>query len=170
MRPTAFAAAILALALSSPAMAAQADANTSKIPAPDALTINDCMTALTGLTALDGYKVIANAGKPTEEVVLAHYKFARGTVQFDIGHDLSMLQALQKETQAASTKIVQALGNGKDLAPGTPEYLEWDRQLKEMLAKPCGLSLTHIPMSDLKPDENNYPGSVLGALDRIIDR
>jgi hypothetical protein len=135
------------------------------------LTINDCLLILQGLNSLDGRQVVVNAGKSNEQVVLQAYEFGNAKLRLDIAHDLAILSAVQKDSQAVQQKIFLEVGKGSpDIKPGTPELLDYNNQLKDLMARPCLADVSRIKAGDLKLDKNDIPGSVLAAIDKILDR
>lgn len=139
-------------------------------PPPSTLTVNDCLVILQGLNGLDLHQVVVNQGKPNEQVAMIPFEFGSARLRLTIGHNLAELGAVQRDAQAAQQKIQAEIGKGGEIKPGTPANLELDRQVRDLLTQPCRASIDHIQGADLKLDKNEIPGSVLGALDKILDR
>lgn len=138
-------------------------------PAP--ITINDCLTILSGLNSLDGRMVVVNAGKPSEQVINQAYEFNNGALRGDIADNIAALTIVQRTAQEAQGKITLDIAKGDpEIKPGTPKALEYDRQLRELVARPCGIPLKRVKTSDLKLDRNEIPASVLAAIDKIRDK
>lgn len=138
---------------------------------PSGLTLNDCLTVLTGLNALDGYQVVVNAGKPNEQVIVRSYEFSNGDLRGDIADNIATLTAIQKTAQEAQAQIFRDVAKGEtEIKPGTPQVTEYDRQLKELTTRSCSAQLKKIKTSDLKLNKNEIPGSVLAALDKIREK
>ncbi len=161
--------AILFLAV--PAMAAEAPVKQDP-PQPGAeagMTIAECLSAMSGLNALDGRRVIVGAGKPTESAETVSYKFP-GKVRDAISHNLFVLMQVQQEGQAANRRAQFEIGKGEAIRTGSREALELDQRMAEYTARPCKVELEHIRDADLKLDENDIPGSVLAVLWKIRDK
>lgn len=138
---------------------------------PDKLTINDCLIVLNGLNALDGHSVIINAGKPNETVITQSYEFGNGSLRGDIAENIALLTAIQKTSQEAQQKIFNDVAKGEtEIKPGTPKAIEYDRQLKELIGRPCLAPIKKIKFGDLKLDKNEIPSSVLATLDKIREK
>jgi hypothetical protein len=173
---------ILFMAGLAPAVAAQAPVKTDPADAinPAKLTINDCLLILSALNALDSHQVVLNSGKAGEQLVTVPYEFAKGGLRLDIAHNIAVLVGVQRESQAAQQKIfyevLKAVPETKpgeaamEIKPGTPQSVEYDRQLRELTAKPCGAPLTRINAEDLNLTKNQIPVGVLSNLDKILDR
>lgn len=152
--------------------AAAAEAPVKPTPGlPDTgLTVNECLTILSGLNALDGRQVVVSAGKPDEKVINLSYDFGNAKLRMDIAHDMAVLGAIQRDSQTAQQGIFLEVGKGADIKPGTPEYANYDKQLKDLVDRPCHAALARIKAADLKLDRNDIPGSVLAAIDKILDK
>lgn len=135
------------------------------------LTINDCLVILSGLNALDGHQVIVNAGKANESTLQLPYEFGNGALRGDIADNIAALTIVQRTSQDAQSKIFYDVAKGEtEIKPGTQQGIEYDKQLRELTARPCSAQLKKIKTSDLKLDKNEIPASVLAALDKIRDK
>lgn len=172
--------AALACTLTLSASAAQAPVKPELGLPATGLTINDCLLILNGLNALDERKVILRQGKPDEAVERVPFEFAKGGLRLDISHNIAVLSAIQREAQPAQQKIFYEVLRSvpekspgvpaTEIAPGTPAGAEYDRQMKELAARPCSAQLTRINAGDLNLDKNQIPVGVLALLDKVLDR
>lgn len=135
----------------------------------DKMTIQECLSVLAGLQALDGRRVIVSAGKPTEGAETISYKFS-GKLRDTISHNIYQLSQVQQEGQAANRRILNEVGKGNPVAPGSKEAIELDSRLSDYMARPCKADLEHIRDADLRLDENDIPGSVLALIYKIRDK
>lgn len=164
-------AVLMIIGLTAAAAAAQSPAKTDPPKPPAELTLNDCLTLLPGLNGLDGRTYVVNAGKATEQAVTLPYEFGNSRLRLDIARNIAQLVAVQRDADQVRQKIFMEVGKGApEIKPGSPESVEYDRQLRELTARPCGVTLARIKAKDLKLDKNEIPGSVIGALDKILDR
>lgn len=143
-------------------------------PAADAgekMTVNDCLIILSGLNGLDGRQVVTNAGKSNEQVATIPFEFGSSKLRLDIARNLSALSAIQRDGDQVRQKIFAEVSKGAtEIKPGTAQAAEYDRQMRELTTRPCTVDLARIKASDLKLDRNDIPGSILAALDRILDK
>jgi hypothetical protein len=178
----------LALVLAAPAFADDAQPpkidtapRTTVIP-PAEYTMNDCVTILGGLQALDGYQTITNQGKPNEGTLTIAYKFGNATLRSDIGQNLARLRDIPIEVEKARKQIVSEITGGVDIvSPGVnatqaekDEYSKkntaYSKQLVALGESPCRVTLIHIKAADLKLDVNEIPGTALSSIDKILDK
>lgn len=151
-------------------MALTAIAALSASPAaatPD-LTMADCQTLLSGLTALDGRQELTKDGT----AVLVPYQFGNAALRLAIQQNIAALQAVMADFTKVQQGIFREIA-GPDVAeirPGTPELGRYQKQLAEALQVRCPAKLSRIKAGDLRLDRNEIPGSVLGAIDKILDR
>ncbi len=131
------------------------------------LTILDCQTIFSGLTALDGHNEIT---KDQTSVVVA-YQFASAKLRMAIQSNLAALAAVQDTFTKTQQGIFREIaGGGSKIEPGKPEFDRYNKQITELQQQPCDVTLTRINAADLKLDKNEIPGSVLGALDKILEK
>lgn len=145
-------------------------ATTAPAWSADALKLSECLAIMQGLNALDGHPVVIASGKPNEQVINQPYEFGNAALRLDIAKNLSALGAVQRDAQSAQQKITAEISKGGEIKPGSTENLALDRQLRELLDHPCDVELKRIKAADLKLDRNEIPGSVLAAIDPILDR
>lgn len=161
---------ILFIAGAGPAIAQQAPVKTTGL-LDTGLTINDCLLILQGMNAIDQREVVVQAGKPNEQVVRQSYEYGNGALRLAISRNISVLTGVQRDAQAAQQRIfVEVVKGAPDIKPGTPEAIEYDRQLRELTSKPCQVDLVRIKDADLKLDRNEIPAAVLSNLDKIRER
>jgi hypothetical protein len=131
------------------------------------LTILDCQTLQAGLTSLDGHQELTRGG---ESVSLA-YQFGSAALRLTIQQNLAALAvplgAFDKARQAIFKEIA---GDAPEIKPNTPEATKYTAQVQAAQQRPCDVDLQRIKATDLKLDKNEIPGSVLAALDKILDR
>jgi hypothetical protein len=147
------------------------------IPKAD-LTMNECLKILRGLRGdggsnrgLDGYLVISNAGKPNETVVPQTYRFSNPNLRMDIGQDIARLSDIPNVIEKTRQQIfLEVAKSDLEINPSTPQMADYNKQLVLLGESPCRVTLIHIKASDLKLDVNEIPGSVLGDIDKILDR
>jgi hypothetical protein len=150
-----------------PALAQQA-------PVPPALpattmTIRDCKLVLAGLRGLDGHQVISNAGKPNEQVLLLSYEFNNADLRRDIQTDIAALVSIEATDQKVQQDIYREVAGAKvTIAAGSPEEIEYGKRVMASQDGPCNAQLSKINIKDLRLDKNEVPGTVLGALDKIL--
>lgn len=141
-------------------------------PAPEEprkLTLRECMGVLTGLSNLDGRKVLVQAGRPNESVEFVSFSF-KASVRDAISHNIFSLQPVQQEVQAANRRAQQEIGKGATIQPGSREAVELDGRMNDYLDRPCKVDLDRLRDSDLNIEANQIPPSILGMLFPIRDR
>lgn len=139
--------------------------------APQPLTINDCLNLLQGVNGLDGHVVIVNAGKPNEAPQLIPYKFENPELRKAIQGNLVKLQGIQRDVDQVRQKVFAEVSpTGTDIQPSTPERVNYDKQLIALGNSTCQVALVRIKWDDLRLKDNDIPGSVLAALDKILDK
>lgn len=170
---------LAAVLLSTSAFAAEAPVK-PELPKSD-MTIDECLVVLSGLESLDGYQTVVNEGKPNVQVVNRSYVFGNGVLRADIAHDITALRDVRKAAQESQQGIFKEVAKGAPDIPQTvagadgkehpnPLYAEYIRQLNQATGKPCSAIPTHISIKDLKLETNEIPGSVLSALDKMLDK
>ena len=60
--------------------------------------------------------------------------------------------------------------DGADIPPGSPAFTDYNKQVQALGAAECTVRLVPIKAADLKLDVNEIPGTVLSALDKILDK
>lgn len=131
------------------------------------LTILDCQNILGGLTALDGHTELSKDNAP----VTVSYQFGSARFRLALQQNIAALNAMQQDfTKSMQGVFKEIAGEAAEIKPGTPEMARYTRQMNDAQALPCAANLTRIKADDLKLDKNEIPGSVLGALDKILDR
>ncbi|CAN7375491.1 hypothetical protein LJR220_003347 [Bradyrhizobium sp. LjRoot220] len=166
------------VALTFPAIAAEA-------PASEKATVLDCLTILNGLEEIDGKRtMIVNQGKANEQVVELPFEFGNGRLRQDLARNIGILGIVRRDQQAAAQKVLMEISKGKgeirppeqsasaeDKAEYLRQTLEYDRQMRELTARPCPVDgLTRIKASELKLDRNEIRAGALSAVDRILDK
>lgn len=134
---------------------------------PAKMTIADCQAVLVGLNGLDGRAEMTKDGA----AVTVPYQFGNGALRLAIQQNIAALNGVQQ----AFVKVQQDLfreiaGSATEIKPNTLEFAKYQKAVMDAQASPCDVTLVRIKASDLKLDKNEIPGSVLGALDRILDR
>ncbi len=162
------AVAILGMVLVSRAHAAEAAVSKEgPLVTPQKLTIAECQTILSGLTGLDGRTELSRDGAA---VTLA-YKFENARLRVAIQQNIAALQAVQAEFSKGVQGVFKEIaGDAPEIKPGTPEMVRYTKQVTDAQQLPCRAELVRIKADDLKLDKNEIPGSVLGALDKILDK
>jgi hypothetical protein len=164
----------------SPAIANEAPVKPE--PPKPTMTIDECMTVLAGLEALDGYTTIIKEGKPDAQVVVRSYVFGNGALRDDIAQNLTALRDVRRSTQETQNAIVKEIGKGANDIPAqimgpdgkqlisNPDYVEYVRQVNQLTAKPCNAIPVPIRLKDLKLDINEIPNSTISNLGKILVR
>lgn len=120
----------------------------------DDLTIGQCRAIYGALVGLDHYKL--------------------GAARMTIALDIAALTPIWQASEKARIGMIAEIAGGKDIQPGTPEYAAFVQRFDADLGKPCGLTLGHVKIADLKlgdgPDENAIPPTSLAAMVPIEDR
>lgn len=131
------------------------------------LTILDCQTVLAGLSGLDGRQEVAGGA-----AITVPYKFGSATLRLAIQQNIAALTAVQQAFTKSQQGLFREIAGDAttELKPNTPEFARYQRLVLEAQQGPCDVKLTRIKAADLKLDINEIPGSVLGALDKILDR
>jgi hypothetical protein len=138
---------------------------------PPPLTINNCLTILNGLAALDGATVVLNEGKPNAEAKTVAYKFGNATLRMDIQRNIAALQAVAQQTEKTRQQTFSEVADGAvELLPNTPARAKYDKEVAKLGESACSVVLVHIRAADLKLDVNEIPGTVLANIDRILDK
>ena len=158
-------ALVAALTLSTPALAAEK------------ITINQALTVLGGLRALDGHQVIIKTGTPPQDaVVVQPWEFGSGVLRLKIANDISILSAVEAKQDAIRKSIILEISKDKPkdytIQAGTPEMDEFMRQYNDLLAQPADgtQDLAHIGAAELKLDRNEIPPGTLVALKPNLDQ
>ena len=140
-------------------------------PQPGALTVAECLTILGGLNQLDGHQVVINAGKPNESVVTVSYVFGNAALRRIIQEDIVALQSVQKTAQTLQIAIFKEnVKDGTEIKPNTPEMEAYNKQINDASIAACPANVTHIRLADLKLEQNEIAGTILAALDKILDK
>lgn len=142
-------------------------------PNPDNMTLGDCLGILTGLQSIDnGRSVIIKIGTPQEQVVQQPFEFGSATLRLGIARNITTLSAIQKDAQVVQQKIFAEVAKGdSEIKPSdSARVAQYDKQLKELMARPCSVNLVKIKDSDLKLDRNEIPANALALIDRIRDK
>lgn len=131
------------------------------------LTVNDCLTVNSGLIALDGYQTL-DANK---QRITLPYDFGNVALRRIIQRNIAAIAAVQQDQLQLQKDIFKEVAKGSTkIEPDTPKYEEYTRQVEKSLKLPCTAKLEHININDLKLDKNEIPGTVLVALDKILDK
>ena len=149
-------------------IAAEAPVKPADLIAPEPkLTNLDCQAILAGLNGLDGHTEITKDGS----AVNVTYKFESARLRLIIQQDLAALTTVQQDfTKGMQAVFREIAGDSPLLKEGTSELARYNEQLLKAQQLPCNVKLTRIKAEDLKLDKNEIPGSVLGNLDKILDR
>lgn len=140
-------------------------------PQPAPLTVAECLVVLGGLNQLDGHQVIFAGGTPKEQIVTLSYEFGNGTLRRDITQDIVELQAVQRTAQTVQQQIFKEVAKGEtEIKPNTPQMEEYNKQINEASVAPCPAKIIRIKQADLKLEKNEIAGTVLAALDKILDK
>ena len=136
------------------------------------LTVRQALSLLAALRNLDGH-VVGNAMVP--------WDFQSGSLRLRIAGDISLLDPIDHLTELGRQQVFKEVAGkmpldkeGKapsQLAAGTPEFNEYQRQYDQLLDAPSPVSdaLARIKASDLKLDKNDIPVTALSALSPILD-
>lgn len=160
------------------------------------ITLDQASKLLVALRNLDGHMIVVKQNG-VDNVVMDPWHFGSARVRLRISNDINVLEASLKVAQtarqgifreaaakatkrlcsvapeAAGGKLAAECVNGQvnELRPGMPEFDEYDRQSKELDAQgaPGTQDLARIKASELNLDRNEIPGTVLSALEPILD-
>lgn len=171
--PVVLSTLLLAIALLIMVMVSVSHAAEAKVQQADPLhpepklTILDCQTIFDGLSGLDGHTELSKDNTP---VVLA-YKFENSRLRLNIQQNMAVLSAARQEFNKGMQGVFREIvGDGFEIKPGTAEMARYNKQKNDAEQLPCKANLIPISATDLKLDKNEIPGSVLAALDKILDR
>jgi hypothetical protein len=131
------------------------------------LTIAKCLQVYAALSSLDGYQKVV-ADKP----VTVPYRFG-GPVRFSIAQAITALRPFQESTEKARLALLQEIGKGKPIEPGSPELAQLNTEYTKVIESPCGASVPKIKLSELKlgddDGQNPIPPGTLSLLMPVID-
>lgn len=134
---------------------------------PAKLTIGQCLTILSGLNALDGKQEMTKDGT----AITTAYQFGSAKLRLAIQQNVARLNDLQQGLQKVQQEMFREVaGDATEIKPNTPEFIRYQKMVLDAQQQPCNIELQRISAADLKLDKNEIPGSVLGALDKILDR
>lgn len=149
---------MLAVALAGPAQAEE--------PAK-LLTVQECLTVLAGLNGLDGRTEMTKDNTPVQ----VPYQFGSAKLRLAIQQNIARLNDLQQGlTKVQQEMFREVAGTATEIKPNTAEMVRYQKMVLDAQQQPCNINLQRIKADDLKLDKNEIPGSVLGALDKILDR
>lgn len=158
------------------------------------INLDQAQKLLIALRNLDGHMIVVKQNG-ADNVVMDPWHFGSAKVRLRISNDINVLEASLKVAQTArqgifleaAAKATKRLcdnlpdadkppkecvnGRVNELRPGMPEFDEYDRQSKELDAQgaPGTQDLARIKASELNLDRNEIPGTVLSALEPILD-
>lgn len=139
------------------------------------LTVAEALSLLQALRNLDGRIVVVKNGA-NESTVTLPWEFGSGTLRLRIARNVSALAGVERSLEEARQKIVAEILQkmpSKDatasIAPGSPEFAAFSRQVSEALAAPAPVDLARIKASELRLDKNEIPVTALSALAPILD-
>lgn len=160
--------AAIALLVATGAFAQEAKVKQAEpLQPPQKLTIMDCQNIMAGLTALDGHTELSKDNVP---VVLA-YQFGSAKLRLIIQQNIAALTVMQHDfTKGMQGLFKEIAGDAAEIKPGTPEMARYTKQMVDAQQLPCNAALSRISAADLKLEKNEIPGSVLGSLDKILDK
>lgn len=162
-----FLAAAFALIVN-PIFAAEAPVQHPPIDVPSGLTIQDCLEVLSGLQGLDGHWVVLNENKDAK---LVSFVFENDVLRGIIQDDITALNAVQNRQQKIEQDIYKEIAGTKGVIdPGTKEVTQYNQRAFDSKQKPCTAVLRHFSIKDLKLGKNEIPGTVLGAIGKILDK
>lgn len=134
---------------------------------PAKMTIGQCLTVLAGLNSLDGKQELTKDGT----AIVTPYQFGSAKLRLAIQQNVARLNDLQQGVQKVQQEIFREVaGNATEIKPNTAEFVRYQKMILDAQQEPCNIELQRINAADLKLDKNEIPGSVLGALDKILDR
>lgn len=140
---------------------------TTAARAADQYTNADCILLLSGLQSLDGHQELTK----DRGAINVPYKFENAKLRAAIQSNLAELQRVQAELQKLQQSIFREVAGGKlELQPNTQEFADYSKQFTAAQELPCKATLTRIHINDLALQRNEIPGSVLAALDKILDK
>lgn len=131
------------------------------------LTIADCQTILAGLKGLDGRQEITKDGS----AVTTPYQFGNAKLRLALQQNIARLNDLQQDFVKVQQDLFREVaGDASEIKPNTAEMVRYQKLILDALQAPCNIELQRIKAEDLKLDKNEIQGSVLSALDKILDK
>lgn len=173
-----------------PIVATAAEAPVQSKPGPSSsMTINECLLVLQALTAIDQHIVIIG-NAPNQQTVQQSYEYGGNFRLNVLAHNVHALTALQQDAQSEQQKTLRDIlakmppvkekdKDGKEtgaekpateIPANTPEAIEYDKRLKELVTAPCLADLIHFKDADLNLDKNQLPIWALSNLEKIRDK
>lgn len=134
----------------------------------ESLKIKDCELIAQGLVGLDGYQIVTNAGRPNEAVVSRPYEFANATLRNNILKNLSALKDVQTRANENRKATFNEYAKGQTEVP-VAKRVEYSEKINEIGELPCDAQLKRVSIKSLLLGKNEIPGSVLQALEKILD-
>ena len=160
-------AAVAAL-VSIAAWASEAPVKQDPVDKPTGTTVQDCLDTLSGLQNLDGHWVVLNDGKDSK---LISYVFENDTLRGILQDDIAALNVVAQRQQKIEQDIYREIaGTNVIIEPGSKDVLKYNQRVFDSKQKPCTAILKRFNIKDLKLGKNEIPGTVLGALDKILDK
>ena len=141
-------------------------------PAPQKqVTIDQCISVANGIRALDWSGEPLNyQGSPPADA--KQYKL--GALRVPLGFLGGSLQSVVATYTTSVRKIMLEIGDGKPVDPkfDSVKYMRYLQESELAAQKPCPVTLPQFRISEFnvgdKPDQNQIPPSVIGALAPIL--
>jgi len=131
------------------------------------MTVAKCLQVYGALSSLDTYQKMVD-GKP----VAVPYRLG-GAVRFTIAQAITSLRSLADATEKTRMQLLQEVGGGKQIEPGSPELTKLNAEYTKVIEAPCGATIPKIKLSDLKlgddEGQNPIPPGTLSLLMPVID-
>jgi hypothetical protein len=144
------------------------------------VTIQQAINLQTALRNLDGHLVIVKLNGQ-DGTVMVPWMFDNGRLRKRIADDLSIIDGAVKVAEEARKAIFRevaakfkvepdAKSGAQELKAGTPERVEYDKQVEELMSAPAAgtQDLAKIKVSELKLDKNEIAVTALEALGPIL--
>lgn len=164
-------AAILFIGAAGAATAAEAAIDHGPSIMTPTHTVGECLTIYEGLKGLDGHIVLIHEGKPDESTFIKSYQFDNAELRSAIASDLAALDNVKTIHDRVKQSIFKEIvGEGYQIKQDTKEMVLYQKRVYESEQLPCEAVLTRIRLKDLKLDKNEIPGTILAALDKILDK
>lgn len=139
----------------------------AKAQEPEKLTILQCEIVLGGLQGLDGRTEMTKDGR----AVTVPYQFGSARLRLAIQQNIARLNIRHQDfLKVQQDMFREVAGDAVEIKPNSPEMVRYQKMVLDAQQAPCNVELQRIKADDLKLDKNEIPGSVLGALDKILDR
>lgn len=148
-------------------VACDAVRSSARAAEPSKMTVGECLSVLAGLNGLDGKQELTKDGA----AITTPYQFGSAKLRLAIQQNIARLTDLQRGvTQVQQDIFREVAGTATEIKPNTAEFVRYQKMILDAQQAPCNIELQRIKADDLKLDKNEIPGSVLGALDKILEK